>query len=194
MTTRPDRPARRMQLFDALIGRFPEGRLVDLGAGHGQFSLRAADAGWSVTAVDARETRFPPDDRITWVRQDVRTFELGGFDLILCLGLFYHLTIEDQVALLDRAAGTPMIIDTHLATAKPTHRLSAPVTALGYRGRLYSEEGWEDRETASWQNDASFWPRPREFYRMLAEHGYPTVFAGVPWVTTDRTFFLCLPA
>jgi len=29
---------------------------------------------------------------------------------------------------------------------------------------------------------------------MLAEHGYPTVFAGVPWVTTDRTFFLCLPA
>ena len=71
MTTRPDRPARRMQLFDALIGRFPEGRLVDLGAGHGQFSLRAADAGWSVTAVDARETRFPPDDRITWVRQDV---------------------------------------------------------------------------------------------------------------------------
>ena len=23
---------------------------------------------------------------------------------------------------------------------------------------------------------------------MLAEHGYPTAFAGVPWVTTDRTF------
>ena len=181
-----------MNFFDALIGRFPVGRLLDLGAGHGQFSLRAADAGWRVTAVDVRETRFPSDDRVTWVHEDVRSFDLSGFDLILCLGLFYHLTVDDQVTLLDRAAGTPMIIDTHLATTKPTHALSPPVTARGYRGQLYSETGWEGRTTASWQNDASFWPRPKEFYRMLAEHGYSVVFAGVPWVTTDRTFFLCL--
>jgi hypothetical protein len=182
-----------MQLFDGLVKAFPPGRLVDLGAGHGAFSQRAADAGWDVTAVDARSTRFVEDDRITWVQQDVREFDLGGFDLILCLGLFYHLTLDDQISLLDRAAGTPMIIDTHVATAKPTHELSPPVTLQGYRGRFYAEKGWEDRTTASWLNEDSFWPVRRDFYRLLADHGYPAVFAGAPWVTRDRTFFLCLP-
>lgn len=189
-----ERAARRLRLFDGLLNQFPPGRVVDLGAGHGKFSLRAADAGWQVTAVDARDGRFIEDDRITWVKQDVREFDVAGYDLILCLGLFYHLTVDDQLALLRRAAGTPMIIDTHLATKTPTHPLSPPGTAQGYHGRFYSEGNWEHRDTASWENDQSFWPRPKEFYRMLAEHGYPAVYAGVPWVTTDRTFFLCLPS
>ena len=184
---------RRYELFDALLGVFPPGRLVDLGAGHGQFSIRAADAGWDVTAVDARTERFPDDDRVKWVQLDVRDADLSGYDLVLCLGLFYHLTLADQLAFLERAAGTPIILDTHLATAQPTHALSAPVTVQGYVGRLYSERGWKRRPTASWANDSSFWPRPKAFYRMLREHGYGAVFAGAPWVTTDRTFFLCLP-
>lgn len=185
---------RRLDLFDGLLGRFPPGRLVDLGAGHGKFSLRAADAGWAVTAVDARATRFVEDERITWVEQDIREFDLQGFDLILCLGLFYHLTLDDQLALLARASGTPMIIDTHLDTGNATHPLSPPTEVKGYRGRFYSEQGWEQRSTASWQNTKSFWPRPKAFYRMLEANGYSAVYAGVPWVTTDRTFFLCLPA
>ncbi len=182
-----------MRLFDGLVNHFPRGRLVDLGAGHGAFSVRAADAGWDVTAVDARDTRFVEDDRVTWVRQDIREFDLTGFDLILCLGLFYHLTLDDQLSLLDRASGTPMIIDTHVATPNPTHPLSPPVTVRGFRGRYYQENGWRERATASWENEKSFWPRREAFYRMLAEHGYPAVYAGAPWVTRDRTFFLCLP-
>lgn len=184
---------RRFELFDGLLKMFTPGKALDLGAGHGMFSIRAADAGWQVTGVDARSERFPDDDRVTWLQRDVREVDMGGFDLIFCFGLFYHLTLEDQLDLLARASGTPLIIDTHLATAKPTHQLSAPVTVDGYRGRFYSEKGWQRRPTASWANDQSFWPRPPAFYRMLRENGYPAVFAGSPWVTTDRTFFLCLP-
>lgn len=169
------------------------GRLVDLGAGHGGFSRRAARAGWDVTAVDARDERFPQDDTITWIRQDVREADLSGYDLILCLGLWYHLTVDDQLNLLKRMSGTPIILDTHLATDQPTHELSDPVEERGYSGRYYAEKGWQRRATASWNNTESFWPTPESFYRMLAEHGYPAVFAGTPWVTTDRTFFLCLP-
>jgi methyltransferase family protein len=191
--SREARAQRRFQIFDALLRQLPTGRLVDLGAGHGAFSLRAADAGWDVTAVDARDTRFPDDPRVTWVHEDVREFEIAGFDVVACLGLFYHLTLDDQLRLLGATSGTPLILDTHVATPSPTHPLSRPVTIDGYRGRMYSESGWEERATASWRNDASFWPRPRALYRMLAEHGYGTVLAASPWITTDRTFFLCLP-
>lgn len=184
---------RRFQLFDSLLGHVRTGRVVDLASGHGKFAIRAADAGWDVTAVDVRATRFPEDDRITWIEQDIRDFDLAGYDLVLNLGLFYHLTVEDQVGLLDRAAGTPMILDTHVVTEEPTFTLSPPVRAGGYEGRMYSEKGWANRATASWGNDESFWPTAAELVRMLAEHGYPSVFAGTPWVTTDRTFFLCLP-
>ena len=63
-----------------------------------------------------------------------------GYDLIVNLGLFYHLTLDDQLFLLDRAAGTPMILDTHVATNKPqgVGPLRAGQSA-GYSGRLYSE-------------------------------------------------------
>ncbi len=184
---------RRFQLFDSLLGLFPPGKALDLGAGHGQFSLRAADAGWEVTAVDARDERFPEDERVRWIQQDVREADLDGYDLVFCLGLFYHLTIGDQLTLLRKASGTPLILDTHLASPRPTKPLSARVTAEGYQGRYYQEKAWESRPTASWKNEVSFWPNAPSFYRMLEEHGYSAVFAGSPWVTKDRTFFLCLP-
>src|SRR5690625_1565140 len=190
---RQERSARRHNLFDGSLRNFRTGTLIDLGAGHGEHSRRAADAGWQVTAVDARDERFPNDDRITWVRQDVREVDLAGYDLILCLGLFYHLTLDDQLDLLKRTSGTPLILDTHVATDQPTHQLSDPIEDRGYHGRYYSETGWQTRATASWNNTQSFWPTPETLYRMLADHGYPAVFAGTPWVTTDRTFFLCVP-
>jgi hypothetical protein len=62
--------ARRFQLFDTLLGRFTPGKFLDLGAAHGKFSLRAADTGWSVTAVDARNDRFPADSRVHWITSD----------------------------------------------------------------------------------------------------------------------------
>src|SRR5699024_587042 len=68
--------ARRHILFDAALRAVVPGKLIDLGAGHGGYSRRAADAGWKVTAVDARDIRFPNDDRITWVRQDIRECDL----------------------------------------------------------------------------------------------------------------------
>ncbi len=183
----------RYQHFDAMLGLFAPGRVVDLGAGHGEFAKRAAAAGWDTTAVDARTERFDTDhDSVTWVQQDVREFDVSGFDLVLCLGLFYHLTVEDQVALLDRIS-VPLILDTHVATPDPTHPLSPPTEAGGYQGRYYDEGNWARRPTASWNNAQSFWPRRGELYRMLREHGFPTVLAAQPWVTRDRTFFLCLP-
>lgn len=183
---------RRFQLFHALLGLFEPGRVVDLGAGHGLFSVRAADAGWDVTAIDARTGRFKSDPRIRWIEQDVRDSDLSGYDLILCLGLFYHLTIDDQLALLEKGSGTPMILDTHVATEKRMHfPLSDFVSCQGYQGRYYLEED-QTRPQAAWKNDRSFWPTPPALDRMLGENGYASVFTATPWYRPNRTFFLCL--
>jgi hypothetical protein len=125
-----------------------------------------------------------------WLTQDVRKIDLSAFDVIACLGLFYHLTPEDQVSLLRRAAGTPIIIDTHVDNGQSTHSLSERVTVDGYEGSWYREPG---EVTSSWGNRRSFWPTPESLYLMLDHCGYPVVMAAQPWVKPDRTFFLALP-
>ena len=182
---------RRTEIYQRMLEQFLPGRLADLGAGHGTFSILAADKGWQVTAIDARTERFPDDDRITWVHSDVREADLSGFDLIVCLGLFYHLTLSDQLDLLKRCSGTPLLIDTHLAVGVSTHALSKEVESDGYTGRLYDEV--LSSPLASWVNEKSFWPNRDGFQRMLDDAGYGIVLTVEPWYLPDRTFFLCLP-
>jgi len=182
---------RRFEIFDAIISRFDPGKLVDLGAGHGKFSVRAADRGWNVTAVDARDERFPADLRIKWVREDIRTFDVKGFDIVVCLGLFYHLTLDDQLELLRRCSGTTLIVDTHVDSGKPTQPLSERQIIRGYEGRLFYEE--TQHATASWENTHSFWPTTECFYRMLNDAGYAVILTSEPWYQSDRTFWLALP-
>jgi hypothetical protein len=182
----------RYRLFDTMLGWLTPGSLVDLGAGHGRFSIRAAQAGWKVTAVDARDVRFPDVSIVNWVHEDVRETSLDGYDAIVNLGLFYHLTLEDQLSLLDRAVGTPMILDTHFATDQKRYSLSELVDQGGYRGRLYSEESIQHQPTASWGNDSSFWPTLRALNRMLSERGWD-VFTATPHYQRSRAFFFCAP-
>ena len=183
----------RFRLFDTLLERFPPGRLLDLGTGHGRFAIRAAEAGWEVTATDARTDRFPDSPGVTWRQEDVRDTDPTGFDLILNLGLLYHLAIDDPLSLLDRSAGTPMILDTPVGVPdEKGFGLSDTTTQRGYRGRMYSEENLQHIPTASWGNDHSFWPTPRALVRMLTERGWD-VFTAQPFYRPSRTFFLCLP-
>lgn len=181
---------RRHRALHKLLSLFPVGSCVDLGTGHGSFARQAAKLGWAVTAVDARTERFPTDSRITWIHADVRAFGLTGYDVILCLGLFYHLALEDQLDLLKRASGRPLIIDTHVDHGVHKHGLSEVVTVQGYSGRLYKEP---NRVTSSWGNTESFWPTLQSFHEMLAQCGFGTVLTLEPWIVGDRTFFLALP-
>jgi hypothetical protein len=182
----------RMHWFRRLLGMFATGSLIDLGAGHGKFSVAAAESGWRVTALDARGDRFPSDTRVDWRVGDVRDAELRDCDVIACLGLFYHLTIDDQLSLLARTRGTPLVLDTHVANDRRSpFTLSEPVTLRGFRGRLFDEADLT-RSTASWGNAQSFWPRPKALYGMLDQHGYDVLTAN-PWYLPTRTFFLCLP-
>jgi hypothetical protein len=198
-----------MAEFVTALSRFPVGHLVDLGAGHGIFSRIAADLGWQVTAVDARDLRFPNDTRVRWVTSDVRDFDgyegpegsdggTGGTGgtVVACLGLWYHLTLADQLALVRRIAPRPLILDTHVARADPAdhvvHRtkLSQLVQDGVHEGRLYSESGNASQATASWGNTSSFWPTPQTLQHQLADAGYDLVRRLLPPVAPDREYLV----
>jgi SAM-dependent methyltransferase len=192
--TEDERGMLRLALFDQLLSLIPPGRCIDLGAGHGKFSHRAAERGWDVVAVDARPERFPFSAKIEFIQADIREVDLTGYDLILCLGLFYHLTLVDQIDLLDAATGTPIMIDTHLATGRygDSDALSPLQVVDAYEGVSY-REGDRDDLLASWGNAQSFWHTPESFSRLVSDHGYPITLNADPWVSPDRRFSLSLP-
>ena len=181
---------RRLAAFRQILGVMSPGRLLDLGAGHGKFSMIGHDLGWEVTAVDVRTARMPMLDGIRWIESDARTFDVSGYDCIALLGLLYHIELADQQDLLRRCAGTPTILDTH-------HSLRAETSVEGYKGHLYREPGSSLEElaqipTASFGNRESFWATREELDRMLHEAGFSTILALEPPILPDRTFYLCL--
>ena len=181
---------RRLSTFRSILGAMTPGRLLDLGAGHGKFSLIGQELGWDVTAVDVRTVRMPMAPGIRWIEADVRTFDVEGYDCIALLGLLYHLGLDDQRDLLRRCAGTPTILDTH-------HSLRPTITLDEYEGHLYREPGSNLEElaeiaTASYGNPESFWPTRESLNRMLRDAGYHTILALEPPIIPDRTFYLCL--
>ena len=128
---------RRRYFFDPAVTHFGgslEGKKVlDLGCNAGFFSLQAIEAGCDfVLGVDGRQTHIDQAglvfeakkvdrDRYHFACANILDFDyasLGPFDLILCVGVLYH--INKPISLLE--ALTPvstdtMVIETTLSTA-----------------------------------------------------------------------------
>lgn len=71
---------------------------VDMGCGTGHFSAFLRNLGFEVLALDGRQEnldearrRFPEIDFHFMDAEDIRMRSLGKFDLVLCMGLYYHL-------------------------------------------------------------------------------------------------------
>ena len=173
----------RLDVFRSILEPMRPGRLLDLATGHGMFAEIAHELGWKVTAVDARTERMPMTAGIEWLQSDLRDYEIGDFDVIALLGIFYHLELGDQLEILKNCAGTMTILDTHVA-------LTAEVTEGRYEGRFYTEV--LSKPTSSWINPTSFWPTEESLIRMLHDSGYRFIFKLTPPpMTLDRTWYLC---
>ena len=193
-------------IFKALIALMKPGRMLDLGAGKGNFSMAAARLGWQVTAVDARTVRWPDPDAepdptladlirtIHWVQADVREFpiEQERYDLVCILGLLHHLEVPDQVSLLQRCSAVPTLLDTRIA--------KAVVDQEGpYEGMLVREIGQtrEERDAKpqnGWGNPVSFQHTEESLLRLIMDCGYVKMLQMRPPHREDYTFYLCLPA
>jgi len=175
----------RAKTYRRLLARHlagpPGRRLLDMGAGTGQFARIAAREGFAVTAVDAREPwtlarerSLAPSREYVFVRSDLRDFtDLDGFDVIALIGVIYHLTLDDQVALLRRCEGKTVVIDTELfdersLPAERRQRFAPRVTPEGYRGADCVEVA---EVYSSHLNPTSFWFEDDSFLKFLADVG-----------------------
>lgn len=187
-----------------LGGDFSGRHVLDIGCLEGYFSIECALQGADVVGIDGkllnvRKCEFVRSalgvQRATFVQGDAMDLShesIGRFDVVLALGLLYHL--EDPYAFLDKVAGLCdgfAVIDTHVAlpdqpdTIKNGWRpeLSEMQTfAFGdrqYEGRLFREfpsgtarDVKDVSPTASLDNELSVWLTEDSLITMLHDVGF----------------------
>jgi len=162
--------------FLRVVERVPQGaKLLDIGAGHGVFSVLARERGARPVAVDpdARKVR-----RLDGIKSVIGYDDCirGTFDAVAIIDVLYKLPIADWDALLDRIRqrlkpGGILIIKEHDPTARLKHainRLQESVASLLHLtlGQSFSYEP------------------PAAFVARLQEHG----FAVLEATRTDRGY------
>lgn len=100
--------AARVEFFTntRCIGQYlrPGDRILDIGAGAGEYSLHFARRGYAVSAVELSprnvadfRKKLQPDDQIELIQgnaTDLSMFPEGSFDIVLLFGPLYHLHSE----------------------------------------------------------------------------------------------------
>lgn len=182
-------------------------RVLDLACLEGQYGLEFARHGAEVVLIEGREAnlakaRFAGGvlglDRVTYLCDDVRNLRAethGRFDVVLCLGILYHLNFPDVVHFLERVS--EVCRDAAIFRTQVAVRPDRTLTHDGreYRGWSYREHlpdaTAEQKAKAAWaslDNDQSFWMSRPTLYNELARVGFTSVFAmQVPAIVTQFT-------
>jgi SAM-dependent methyltransferase len=203
----PSRLRRVVQLAADLTGRpLSELRVLDLGALEGQYAVEFALHGAEVVAIEGREAnaakaRLAAEvlglDNLEVRQEDVRGLSAeghGSFDVVLCLGLLYHLDGADVFAFLDRLADvctSLLILDTHVGLHP---RRLYRHAGHDYRGVTFVEHSpqasAEQRQRSLWaslDNEESFWPTRASLLNALQRSGFTSVLeCGVPAMSAPR--------
>jgi 2-polyprenyl-3-methyl-5-hydroxy-6-metoxy-1,4-benzoquinol methylase len=170
-------------------------RVLDLACLEGLFGLEMALQGAAVVGIEAREAnlekaRFAQEvleiDNISFHRDDVRNFSVekyGYFDVVLCLGILYHLDVPDVFYFLEHIAQSCRglaIVDTHVSQ---TCEVSYQYQQQTYWGRSYTEHSPEsslqEREKVLWSsldNIKSFWLTRASLFNFLDRVGFTSVY------------------
>lgn len=169
-------------------------KVLDIACGEGAFSIEAAIHGANVTAIDAREERMNIGRdivknnsirNIEFKKEDLRmlTFEKNGkFDVVLLLGVLYHLDVPDSFRALENIYEMTdglLIIDTHIAmTANESTEYKKKV----YKGVKFREHYQSDTDEdklakvrASVDNEFSFWFTKDSLIQLLHDLGFSSV-------------------
>jgi SAM-dependent methyltransferase len=156
------------EFLEAVAGAVSLRSAIDVGCGIGYFSKFLYDRGFQVVAVDGRDEnakeghrRYPEIMFHTMDVEDASVVELGLFDLVLCVGLLYHLenpfrAIRNLYALTGKVA----IIESMCAPG------SEP-------DMLLLDEGHNDNQGL---NYIAFYPTESCLVKMLYRAGFPFVY------------------
>lgn len=185
-------------------------RVLDLACLEGLYGIEFARRGADVVGIEGREAnveraRFAKEvlglDNFTLIHDDVRSLspeKHGHFDVVLCLGILYHLDVPDVFSFVEKMAAVCRrltIVDTHVAVQAVE---TVEYDGQTYRGWVYREHGadttLEQRLTNTWaslDNERSFWLTRPSLLNVLARAGFTSVHtcqnpvAPGQWVDRD---------
>ncbi|MCI0334399.1 MAG: class I SAM-dependent methyltransferase [Planctomycetes bacterium] len=190
---------RVVQIIKDLSSRpISELRVLDLACGEGVYSIELALRGADVQALDARTERMAAGidvarrsglANLSFQQADVRHVEqsnFGDFDVILFLGILYHLDVPDSLFVLKnlhQMCRKLLIIDTHISLAG---RDSFPFEGKSYAGTKRREHRDTDSPSERQQkllmsvdNVFNFWFTRESLVQLLTDIGFSSVFECV---------------
>jgi predicted RNA methylase len=169
-----------------LVGKpLDELRVLDLACHEGGFAIELGLHGAEVLGIEARpanieKARFAAEvlglDRVTFEIGDVRDLteeRLGRFDVVLCLGILYHLEAPDAVRLIERCFSLCDRIVVIRSAVGLSPDFDEYVGSRRYRGRRYRED--VRHRGASIDNPTSIWPTRASLLNLLADVGFSSV-------------------
>jgi len=169
-------------------------RVLDLACLEGMYAVELARHGAEVVGIEGREAniekaRFAKDvlglEKLQFVQDDVRNLsqdKYGEFDVVLCLGILYHLDMPDVLTFLQRIGDVCRgfaVIDTHVSAVRER---SHAYGGRDYWGRAFKEHEASstsaDRAKQLWaslDNPESFWLTRSSLYNALSHVGFTSV-------------------
>jgi len=202
-------------VFDLTGGSVEGLRILDLACLEGLFAIEFARHGANCLGIEGRQAniekaRFAKEVlslvNLELVQDDVRNLTAetyGHFDVVLCLGLLYHLDAPDVFSFIERLAEVCKricIVDTRI--------VHHPTMQYAYNGRLYwgtkseehspteSQEKKTAKLWASLDNNESFWLSRATLHNALFHAGFTTVYEcnipAEPEKPADRITFVAV--
>lgn len=181
------RVARVVQLVADLSGeRLRTARVLDLGGADGGFGLALARQGARevvgiegraanlAAAIAARDTQGL--GQVALIHGDARALSRerhGEFDVVLCLGLLYHLDGPEVIEMAERLASVCRgyaVIETQVGLSR---RATVHHGGRRHSGIWYAED--VAQPGASLDNPRSFWPTRASLLNLLADAGFTSV-------------------
>jgi len=177
---------RFLQVIADICGTdFTKLRILDLACLEGLYGLELAMQGANVVGIEGRESnlakaQFTAEawglENIQFYCDDVRNLcseTYGEFDVVLCLGIFYHLDTPDLfkfMADIFNVTKRMAIIDTHVSF---TPERSYTYAERDYWGRDYGEDhtAW-----GSIGNEKSVWLTRASLFELMADVGFSSVY------------------
>jgi SAM-dependent methyltransferase len=167
----------------SLAGR----RVIDLACDEGNFSTELAARGAAeVIGVEGRARQAIARERaerrgvvnVRFEQGDVRhvtSTTHGSFDVVLCLGILYHLDTPDVFEFARNVVGLTKpggfaLIETNVGLTRPRRET---FDARTYWGKSYPED--LARVGASLDNLQSFWPTRTSLFNLLQHVGFTSV-------------------
>ncbi|HLH25079.1 MAG TPA: methyltransferase domain-containing protein [Chloroflexota bacterium] len=181
-------------IADAANKPFDQLRIIDFGCLEGLESIELAHQGAAVVGIEGRERNVVKAEfakralslsRAEFHLEDVRNVtraRYGEFDVVLCMGILYHLDAPDVFEFLEQVADMCShfaIIDTHFSFVGDEVRT---YNGRRYYGASYQEHPPSDsreqrlaRAWASLDNPRSFWFTRPSLFNVLAHVGFTSV-------------------